>query len=145
MPAMAPYTLERLQKRANSITGPKAAPKPAHANEIMTKIELSGSLAMNAAMAAITITADLAIIMPVFSESLMSKHSFMRFSVTLEEATRSCESEVDMVAARMPERTTPAIKELITPVWLRSCAIRMMIVSDALPSSAAISPLRDRV
>ena len=31
MPAVAPYLLERFQKRAVRITGPNVAPKPAHA------------------------------------------------------------------------------------------------------------------
>lgn len=42
IPASAPFRLERFQKSANSITGPK----PIHAKETMLNTELSGSLAM---------------------------------------------------------------------------------------------------
>ena len=38
----APGILDRLQNRASSTTGPKAAPKPAHAKDTMPKTELSG-------------------------------------------------------------------------------------------------------
>ncbi len=60
IPAMAPYLFERLQKRANSTTGPKAAPNPAHANETIPNTELSGFLARKAAIIAITRSVALA-------------------------------------------------------------------------------------
>ena len=37
----------RFQKREKSISGPKVAPKPAHANDVMPKIVLLASHAMN--------------------------------------------------------------------------------------------------
>ena len=42
IPAVAPYLLERLQKSARRTTGPKEAPKPAHAKDTIWKTELSG-------------------------------------------------------------------------------------------------------
>ena len=41
MPARAPHLLARFQNRANRITGPNAAPKPAHAKDTTRNTELS--------------------------------------------------------------------------------------------------------
>ena len=47
MPARAPWRFVRLQNRENSISGPNAAPKPAHAKETIRNTELSGFQARN--------------------------------------------------------------------------------------------------
>ena len=47
---ITPHCVVRFQNRAKSTTGPKAAPKPAQANETTRKTELSGSRARNAAI-----------------------------------------------------------------------------------------------
>ena len=67
IPASAPHRLLRFQKRANSTTGPKAAPKPAQAKDTMSKIELSGLDAMTMAITAMTITVPRATHMVVLS------------------------------------------------------------------------------
>ena len=63
------------------------------------------------------------------------------FSDMLEDAARSCESEVDMVEAKMPAITTPATSAAIIPFLLRRLAISIIIVSDlaATPSDSTPS------
>ena len=56
--------------------------------------------------------------------------SLIIFSETLDEATRSCESAVDIVEARIPAIMIPAINAASTPFLLSRVAIEMMIVSD---------------
>ena len=46
-----------------------------------------------------------------------------KFSETLEDAARSCESEVDIVEASIPARITPAIMAKIMPCVLNTWAI----------------------
>ena len=74
MPARAPHLLVRFQNRAQSITGPKAAPKPPQAKETMENT-LPSFLAQIIPMIAITITAALAMITLVFLETLIFKVS----------------------------------------------------------------------
>ena len=45
MPAIAPHLLQRFQYSEKRTMGPKVAPKPAHANDTMRKMELEGSRA----------------------------------------------------------------------------------------------------
>ena len=60
---------------------------------------------------------------------------------TEEEAARSCESEVDIVEARIPERTIPATSAGIIPYLESRSEIRTMTVSDSeVPTSCGIHP-----
>ena len=79
MPASAPCLLARFQKRARSITGPKAAPKPAQAKDTMPKTELSGSWAMKTAMMAMMTMVPRATSIFFLAESLTPKNSATRF------------------------------------------------------------------
>ena len=56
------------------------------------------------------------------------------------DAASSCESAVDMVDARIPDRTTPAISAGRTPWVASSFAISTMMVSDWLPPRLGIAP-----
>ena len=131
MPLSAPWRLQRLQNRAKSITGPKAAPKPAQANDTTRKIELSGLSAKNTAITAIAITAPRAIRRFFFSDSFRPNTPRSRFCVTAEAAASSCASAVDIVAARMPARISPAMIARNTPFWLISAAVRTISDSAA--------------
>ena len=75
MPAMAPGRLLRFQNRANSVTGPKDAPKPAQAKETMVNTELSGFHARTTATNAMPITVSLAARMEVLVSILIFKKS----------------------------------------------------------------------
>ncbi len=136
IPAIAPYLLERFQKRAASITGPNAAPKPAHANDTIPNTELLGSQAITTPRIAITISTDLAISMDCFSERLILNTPLRKFSDILEDAARSCESDVDMVHARMPAKMIPATSAAKTPFSLISIAIFIMTVSESVEALA---------
>jgi hypothetical protein len=56
-----------------------------------------------------------------------------------EDAARSCESEVDIVQARMPAKIRPATIAAAKPCFESSFAISMMIVSEVFVPSAAQS------
>ncbi len=56
MAAIAPHEVNRGQYRASRITGPKAAPKPAHAKETSSSTEESGLRASRPATSATTST-----------------------------------------------------------------------------------------
>ena len=114
---------ERFQNKANNITGPKVEPKPAQAKETIWNTELSGFDAKNMATIAIPITVHLATITFAFSDNLIHKTPSIKFSVTLDEAARSCESEVDIVDAKIPARITPAIIANKIPCELKTFAI----------------------
>ena len=79
IPARAPYLLQRFQKSAASIIGPKAAPNPAHAKDTIPNTELFWSRAIITAMTAITTSVILAIIMEAFSLKSFTKTSFTIF------------------------------------------------------------------
>ena len=115
MPAKAPGKFVRFQNRANRITGPNAAPKPAQANETMSNTEESGFSASSAPITATTITVPRATHITSFSLAFLWMIPLKKFCATLEEAARSWESAVDMVAARIPASTTPANSARITP------------------------------
>ena len=145
IPASAPLRLDLRQKRASSMVGPKAAPKPAHAKETTRKTELLGFQARIMATAATPTTVARAAIICPAAVSLTRMKSCRKSSDTLEAAARSWESAVDMVAARIPARITPATIAKRKPFWLMRSAIFMMIVSDSeeLELSMGISPARD--
>ena len=111
IPDIAPYLLDLLQNNERRTTGPNVAPKPAHANDTISNTELSGLPAINTA----TIEMITTVIQAAFSESLTPIHSLTRFCDIPEAAARSCESDVDIVAARIPARITPAAMAAITP------------------------------
>ena len=67
IPASAPYRVVRFQNSENSMTGPKAAPNPAHAKDTISKIELSGFHAIKMEIIAITTTVAREIIITVLS------------------------------------------------------------------------------
>ena len=62
IPAIAPYLFERFQNRASSITGPNAAPKPAHAKDTIPKTEEFESHAITTPIMEITMSVTRAII-----------------------------------------------------------------------------------
>ena len=124
MPLIAPQRLQRFQNRAKSMTGPKVAPKPAQAKETTRKIELSGSLAKIAPRIATPTTVRRAASMLFFSDSLTPKTSRRRFCVTPEAAASSWASAVDIVAARMPARISPAMIAATAPFEAISAAVR---------------------
>ena len=115
IPDIAPYLLALLQNNERRTTGPNVAPKPAHANDTISNTELSGLPAINTATIEMITTVILATIKAAFSESLTPIHSLTRFCDIPEAAARSCESDVDIVAARIPARITPAAMAAITP------------------------------
>ena len=109
IPDTIPYLLALFQKSEQRTTGPNAAPKPAHANETILNTELVGSSAKNIDITDITTTVSLATSIDVFLDILICNTSTARFCDIADEAARSCESAVDMVAARIPARIIPAI------------------------------------
>ena len=109
MPASAPCLFARFQKSEKSITGPNAAPKPAHANETTRNTELLGSHASTMPISAMPMTVARAASIVVRWFILMPNECCMRSCDTLDAAAKSCESAVDIVAARMPERMMPAM------------------------------------
>ena len=84
MPAIAPGSVVRFQNRAQITSGPKAAPKPAHANETMPNTELSGLRAIIIPRIAMPITVRRAASMLFFSDILRWNASRSMFSDTLE-------------------------------------------------------------
>ena len=88
MPERAPHLLLFFQNSASSTTGPKAAPKPAHAKDTMVNTEPS-SRAQITPMTAMTMTVSRAMIMDILSESLRPSVSRSRSWVTLEDAASS--------------------------------------------------------
>ena len=143
-PARAPALLDRFQNRDSSIVGPNVAPKPAQAKETTRKTELLGFQARTMAIMAMPITVALAMIMFFLASILMPRKSCIRSWDTEEAAASSWESAVDMVAARIPARITPAIRAKKKPCWLIRSAILMMMVSESeLVSSSGILPVRE--
>ena len=140
MPAIAPFLLERLQKSDRSMTGPKVAPKPAHAKDTIWNTELFGSDAKMTAMIAMMRTVLLASFIAVFSLIFICRKSLIIFCEKLDEAARSCESDVDIVAASIPARTTPARRATANPFSPRSPASLTIIVSDPEPVRGSIAP-----
>ena len=59
---------------------------------------------------------------------------------TAEDAASSCESEVDMVEAKMPARITPASRANITPCWESRAEIFTIMVSEFDPVSISSAP-----
>jgi len=76
--------------------------------------------------------------------SLMPKNSSNRFWYTLDAAVSSWESAVDMVAARIPARITPAVKARNTPFFaIRSDSWMTMVSASALVVRKGILPAAD--
>lgn len=100
----------------------------------MPNTELLGHVPWKIAMMEITTTVTRAIVMAVFSEIFTLKKPRSRFWDTLEDAARSWESAVDIVAAKIPARMMPATNAANMPCWLKRSAIRTMMVSDMEPS-----------
>ena len=67
IPAIAPALLIRFQNKENSISGPKVAPKPAHAKDTILNITLFSSNAINTAITAIARSAILDIVITCLS------------------------------------------------------------------------------
>ena len=110
MPATAPGRLVRFQNREHTTSGPKAEPRPAHASETSPMILLSGFHAMMQATTAITRTV-IRLTFNTFLSSASGFRIFLKISFDAEEAqTRSWESAVDIMAARIPQRNKPPIK-----------------------------------
>ena len=119
--------------------GPKDAPNPAHAKETIPNTELLESHARNIPITAIRIRLILEITRAFFL-SILRPMNFTRISfATEDEAARSCESAVDIVDARIPDRTTPAINAGKMPYSERRLEIATIMVSEAVPSRVAIT------
>ena len=141
MPAMAPARLERFQNRERSMTGPNAAPKPAQAKETTRNTELSGFHASTRPTSAMPMTVSLATSSDFFSLSRMPRNSTAMSCETLDAAASSWESAVDMVAARMPARITPATTANSAP-WLliTSASLTMTVSLSTLVPSIGMMP-----
>ena len=72
------------------------------------------------ATTAMTMTVVRAARMAALGLSFRPKKSWIRSWDMLEAAASSWESAVDMVEARMPASTTPAMMAKSTPCWLSS-------------------------
>lgn len=107
-------------------------PKPAQANDTIWNTELLGLLARNIAIIEMIITEPLATTIFTPAERFKFNTPSSKFSETLEDAARSCESEVDIVEASIPARITPAIMAKIMPCVLKYVGYRTMIVSEIL-------------
>ncbi len=86
IPRRAPVNVALFQNRASITTGPKLAPKPAHANDTIWNTEDAGSRAIIIPRIAMMITVTRAASMLVFEESLSFIASWRIFSDTLEDA-----------------------------------------------------------
>ena len=138
IPASAPASVVLFQNNEQRITAPKAPPNPAHAKDtIWNTLEL-GSLARKTLIIEITTTVILATRMLCFSEIFTPKKSFKRFSENPEEAANSWLSAVDIVAARIPARITPAKRAVSKPCWLNILA--MAIITVSLSARDTIAP-----
>ena len=139
-PARAPFLFDLFQKSARIITGPNVAPNPAHAKLTIWKTELFGFQASTTPITPIRQSASLEIVISFFSGSFAWKH-FTRISEVIEDdAQRSCESAVDIVDARIPESTTPAITAKMAPWLARRSDIFIITVSESEPESAGMQP-----
>lgn len=144
MPARAPFLLERFQNSENNITGPNEAPKPAQAKETILNTELLGFHAMITPIMEMRTTVSLATLIEAFPDNLIPRQSQIMFWDTLEEAAKSCESEVDMVQARIPAKINPAIIMAAIPCSLKRMATFMISVSDwDEPSRTSMAPAFD--
>ena len=108
-PASAPCQFVRFQNKANNTTGPNTAPNPAHAKDTMLNTELSGLRAMITATTAIKSNVTRSATILSFLSAFFFRIFPRRSEDTAEEAARSCESAVDITAARIPQINNPAI------------------------------------
>ena len=144
MPASAPGKFVRFQKSEKSITGPNAAPNPAHANDTMVNTELFGFHAMATATRAMDSTVSLAARMDCFVSIFTLNTSCSKFCETPDAAVRSCESAVDIVHAKIPANTSPATRAAKTPFFYKRFANWITTVSDSeLLSNVGIAPATD--
>ena len=89
-------------------------------------------------------TVPLATFIDVLSSIFMWRKSLRRSSDIELDAARSCESAVDMVAARIPAMMIPATIAKNTPFLPIRFARQIMIVSDSDPVVRnGISPATD--
>ena len=79
----------RFQNSERSISGPKTAPKPAHANETMPKTDEFASHAITTPITEMIISVKRATIISAFSSSLILKSPPMIFSLAADDAARS--------------------------------------------------------
>ena len=85
---MAPARLMRFQNRENRTSGPKVAPKPAHAKETMVKITLFSSSAMMTATSVMTSSAIRDMVMTCLSEASFLNRPWKIFLEKAEAAIR---------------------------------------------------------
>ena len=139
IPARAPCQLQRFQNRAQRTTAPKEPPKPAHAKLTMPKTLESGSRASTTPTTLTQMMVRRAAKRLCFSLSLRWPNSCKMFWDTLDAAASIWLSAVDIVAARMPARMSPARTAASTPCWLMRLAMRTMRVSldEPLRNSSA--------
>ena len=110
MPAIAPYLLVRLQYSEVSISGPKDAPRPAHAYETTWKIEEFWSNATTMPKMNMTSSVMRATIITWRSVALRCSSPRKMFSPTAEAPMIMYEDEELMDAAKMPDTTMPHMK-----------------------------------
>ena len=116
IPAIAPFRFVLFQNNANSVNGPNAPPNPAHAFSTNPKTELFSSIAIKIPINAITIVVILEINSTFSSDISFLNNPWNKFLDTQDDAINSCESDVLIVAARIPERMIPAINNGISPL-----------------------------
>ena len=109
IPATAPARFVLLQNRDITTVGPKAAPRPAHALDTSPIILLFGFHAMINATTETAITVILATVRTSFESASFLTNWWYKSSDAADAVTRSCESAVDMIAARIPQRKIPPI------------------------------------
>ena len=125
--------------------GPNDAPRPAHAYETTSNTELLGSSAITNAIAAITT-------IEIFetSKTCFSVASFLirrlKMSVAKDDdATKSCESAVDIIAARIADNIMPATtggKSFLT-TSINTCSLSPSTADGSRPRYAPpITPMR---
>ena len=110
MPAMAPYLLVRRQYSEVSISGPKDAPKPAHAYETTWKIEEFWSKATTMPKMNMTSSVMRATIITWRSLALRWSRPWKMFSAMAEAPMIMYEDEELIDAAKMPDTTMPHMK-----------------------------------
>ena len=99
IPAIAPFKFVRFQNNANSVNGPKAPPNPAHAFSTNPNTELFSSIAIKTPINAITIVVILETNSTFSSDISFLNNPWNKFFDTQDDAIKSCESDVLIVAA----------------------------------------------
>ena len=108
---MAPCKFARLQYKAASIKGPNDAPKPAQAYDTTLKMEEFSSIAIKIPNNKITTSVILATINTEVSLAFFFSKPLYMLLETAEPASSNYDDAEDIVAAKIPDITTPAIND----------------------------------